>query len=168
MPEVLLSPREWTLITSTACTIQLASFPGCFVGSYLTVCPNYCTCMWCHILLISLFAHSKFSEFYIVRKLVPANDSDLNVESVNVRVGFGAYMVYAVHGGGVGWARWWHSCRLFTDCDPVTAIGIHCVSLMGGTTPWATKWTLCGFNVNMSPVWRLDKSLLCEALHCLL
>ena len=41
-------------------------------------------------------------ELYVVRQLVPANNSDLNVKSVNVRVGFGAYKVYAVTWGGGG------------------------------------------------------------------
>ena len=35
-----------------------------------------------------------------MRQLVPANNSDLHVKSVNVRVGFGAYMVYTVTWGG--------------------------------------------------------------------
>ena len=37
-----------------------------------------------------------------MRQLVPANNSDLNVKSVSVKVGFGAYMVYAVSWGGGG------------------------------------------------------------------
>ena len=95
MPGVLLSPGDDRASTSSYCTVSL--IPRLLRRQLAYSAPQLLH-MYVMSHLLILFAHSKFSEFYIVRQLVPTNNSDLNVESVLV---FVRTWYMQSHGGGV-------------------------------------------------------------------